>query len=316
MNNQVFAQVMNTLAERRRQNEREEERRRAEVIAKCPEIGQVMDTRREAVMKIVYSAFALPAEEDLPQKVEAWNARIRQLLVENGYPENYLEPVFQCALCEDTGYVGTGKKQLCTCAKALYAALLEQDGSFKEEETFETFDPRRFPETALDAGGETQRGRMLKFRDYCERYADSLPHPEKKNLLLYGGSGLGKTFLLRCIHARARQRDIPALCLTANQLIRIARKAIFDRAQEDLDALYETDLLLIDDLGTEPLIPNVTVEELFNLINERQNAGLCTVLSTNLSLTDLQARYTERILSRLLDKRACQVLRFLGKDIR
>lgn len=316
MNNQVFAQVMNTLAERRRQNEREEERRRAEVIAKCPEIGQVMDTRREAVMKSVYSAFALPAEEDLPQKVEAWNARIRQLLVENGYPENYLEPVFQCALCEDTGYVGTGKKQLCTCAKVLYAALLEQDGSFKEEETFETFDPRRFPETALDAGGETQRGRMLKFRDYCEKYADSLPHPEKKNLLLYGGSGLGKTFLLRCIHARARQRDIPALCLTANQLIRIARKAIFDRAQEDLDALYETDLLLIDDLGTEPLIPNVTVEELFNLINERQNAGLCTVLSTNLSLTDLQARYTERILSRLLDKRACQVLRFLGKDIR
>ena len=316
MNNQVFAQVMNTLAERRRQNEREEERRRAEVIAKCPEIGQVMDTRREAVMKSVYSAFALPAEEDLPQKVEAWNARIRQLLVENGYPENYLEPVFQCAFCEDTGYVGTGKKQLCTCAKALYAALLEQDSSFKEEETFETFDPRRFPETALDAGGETQRGRMLKFRDYCERYADSLPHPEKKNLLLYGGSGLGKTFLLRCIHARARQRDIPALCLTANQLIRIARKAIFDRAQEDLDALYETDLLLIDDLGTEPLIPNVTVEELFNLINERQNAGLCTVLSTNLSLTDLQARYTERILSRLLDKRACQVLRFLGKDIR
>ena len=316
MNNQVFAQVMNTLAERRRQNEREEERRRAEVIAKCPEIGQVMDTRREAVMKSVYSAFALPAEEDLPQKVEAWNARIRQLLVQNGYPENYLEPVFQCAFCEDTGYVGTGKKQLCTCAKALYAALLEQDGSFKEEETFETFDPRRFPETALDAGGETQRGRMLKFRDYCEKYADSLPHPEKKNLLLYGGSGLGKTFLLRCIHARARQRDIPALCLTANQLIRIARKAIFDRAQEDLDALYETDLLLIDDLGTEPLIPNVTVEELFNLINERQNAGLCTVLSTNLSLTDLQARYTERILSRLLDKRACQVLRFLGKDIR
>ena len=316
MNNQVFAQVMNTLAERRRQNEREEECRRAEVIAKCPEIGQVMDTRREAVMKSVYSAFALPAEEDLPQKVEAWNARIRQLLVDNGYPENYLEPVFQCAFCEDTGYVGTGKKQLCTCAKALYAALLEQDSSFKEEETFETFDPRRFPETALDAGGETQRGRMLKFRDYCERYADSLPHPEKKNLLLYGGSGLGKTFLLRCIHARARQRDIPALCLTANQLIRIARKAIFDRAQEDLDALYETDLLLIDDLGTEPLIPNVTVEELFNLINERQNAGLCTVLSTNLSLTDLQARYTERILSRLLDKRACQVLRFLGKDIR
>ena len=316
MNNQVFAQVINILAERRRQNEREEERRREAVIAQCPEIGQVMDQRQEAVMKSVYSAFALPVEDDLPQKVDGWNTRIRQLLAAHGYPEDYLEPVFQCPHCEDTGYVGTGKKQLCSCARALYAALLEQDGSFKKEETFETFDPQRFPEDVIDASGETQRGRMLKFRDYCEKYADNLPHPDKKNLLLYGGSGLGKTFLLRCIHARAQQRDIPALCVTANQLIRSARKAIFSQDQEGIDALFDIDLLLIDDLGTEPIIPNISIETIYNLINERQNAGLCTVISTNFSLTDLQKRYTERIMSRLLNQEICQVLRFLGKDIR
>lgn len=316
MNNQVFAQVMNALAERRRQDEREEERRRREAVARCPEIGRVMEERRAAVMKSVYSAFALPPEEDLPAKVEAWNARVKALLAENGFPADYLEPVSQCPHCGDTGYVGEGKKTLCVCARGLYAALLEKEGAFRAEETFAAFDPARFPDEPLEPGGETQRARMLKFRDYCRKYADSLPHPEKKTLLFYGGSGLGKTFLLRCIHARARERDIPALCLTANQLIRTARRAIFSREQEDMDALYETDLLLIDDLGTEPLIENVTVEELFNLINERQNAGLCTVLSTNLSLTDLQARYTERVLSRLLDKRACQVLRFAGRDIR
>ena len=316
MNNQVFGQMLHILAERRRSGEREEDRRRAEVIARCPEIGQIMDARREAVMKSVYSAFAQPADENLPEKVAQWNARIKALLVQNGFAADYLDPVFQCALCEDTGYVGKGKKQLCACARALYSSLLENAEDFQDAQTFAQFDLARFPETPVDKDGTTQRQKMARFRDYCLAYADVLPHPERKNLLLYGGSGLGKTFLLRCIHARARERDIPALCVTANHLIRTARKAIFSREQEDMDAFYETELLLVDDLGTEPMIENVTVEELFNLINERQNAGLCTVLSTNLSLTDLQKRYTERILSRLLDRQACQVLHFVGKDIR
>lgn len=317
MNNQVFGQVLNALAERRRENERREEQRRREAIAKCPEIGQLMDQRREAVMKSVYSAFSIPAEPDLTQKVEAWNARIRQLLTESGFPEDYLDPLFTCPLCEDTGYVGEGKKRLCTCAQALYAELMEADGGFAGDQSFESFDLSRFPDDRpVDKKGRTQRQQMQVFRDYCLAYAEALPHPDKKTLLLYGGSGLGKTYLLRCIHARARDRGVPALCVTANQLIRTARKAVFSREQEDLDALYETDLLLIDDLGTEPLIENTTVEELFNVINERQSAGLCTVISTNLSLENLQNRYTERVISRLLSRQLCQTLHFEGIDIR
>ena len=317
MNNQVLQQVMNALAERRRENEAEEERRRARAVSACPEIGRVMEERREAVMKSVYSAFSLPAQEDLPARVEAWNARIRALLRENGFAEDYLSPVFHCALCEDTGYAGDGKKTLCGCARALYASLMETEGSFEEEQTFARFDLDRFPaDAAVDKKGRTQREQMQVFRDYCLAYANALPRPEKKNLLLYGGSGLGKTFLLRCIHARARERGVPALCVTANQLIRTARRAIFSREQEEMDALYETELLLIDDLGTEPLVENVTVEELFNILNERQNAGLCTVISTNLSLENLQSRYTERIISRLLNRQLCQALHFEGVDIR
>ena len=317
MNNQVFQQVLDALAERRRVNEREEERRRREAIEKCPEIGAVMDARREAVMKSVYSAFSAPAEENLPAKVEGWNARLRELLTANGFPADWLDPVFTCPLCEDTGFTGERKKTLCACAKALYASLLERDGGFEEEQTFERFDLSRFPDDKpVDKKGRSQRQQMAVFRDYCLAYADALPHPDKKTLLFYGGSGLGKTYLLRCVHARARERDIPSLCVTANQLIRAARKAIFSRETEDADALYETELLLIDDLGTEPMIENVTVEELFNIVNERQNAGLCTVISTNLSLENLQRRYTERVISRLLGRQTCQSLHFEGIDIR
>ena len=317
MNNQVFQQVLDTLAERRRRNEAEEQRRRREVIAACPQIGQLMDERREAVMKSVYSAFSTPAEENLAEKVEQWNAEIRSLLVGGGFAPDYLDPVFTCPLCEDTGYVGESKKELCACAKALYAGLLEKEGSFESRQDFEHFDLTVFPDDKpVDKKGRTQREQMRVFRDYCEAYADALPQPDKKTLLFYGGSGLGKTYLLRCIHERAQERSVASLCVTANQLIRTARKAIFSREQEDMDALFETDLLLIDDLGTEPLIENVTVEELFNILNERQNAGLCTVISTNLSLENLQNRYTERVISRLLNRQACQSLRFDGVDIR
>ena len=316
MNEQVFQRVLQTLAERRDANEREEQHRLREVLDKCPEIGTLMEERRNAVLGSVYGAFSAPVANDLPERVEAWNTQIRSLLTGNGFPEDYLEPVFQCPLCEDTGFIGSSRKAVCSCAKAMYAQLVESEGGFDEDQTFESFDLNVFPEEAVSENGVTQRQLMQVIRRRCEEYADALPYPAQKTLLLYGGSGLGKTYLLRCIHERARRHGVPALCVTANQLIRTARKAVFSRDQSELDALYETDLLLIDDLGTEPLIENVTVEELFNLINERQNDGMCTVLSTNLNLSELKRRYTERVVSRLLDRQHCQALHFLGRDIR
>ena len=324
MNSNVLQKVMEQLAARRARNAREEERRRREALAKCPEIGRVMDARREAVMKSVYSAFTIPADENLTEKVEAWNAQIKALLVQSGFPADYLEPVFHCVQCEDTGYTGSGKKMLCACARAMYAQLLEKEGGFEREQTFENYDPNVFPDTPMDSLPDaqaafrtiSQRRYMEVLRRKCEAYADALPNPPQRMLLLYGGSGLGKTYLLRSIHARAREKGVPALCVTANQFIRTARQAIFQRSQEDLDALYDTELLLLDDLGTEPLIENVTLEELFNLINERQTSNKCTVLSTNLTMNELKTRYTERILSRFRDAHACQTLQFLGRDIR
>lgn len=317
MNNQVFQQVLNALSDRRRQNEEEEERRRIEAAARCPALGELLEKRRNAVMASVMSAFSVAPQQDLPRQVEQWNGQIRRLLTENGWPEDYLDPIFTCPLCEDTGFTGQGKKTLCSCARALYAKLSQQDTGFEREQSFERFDLDIFPDAGpVNKKGRSQRQQMAVFRDYCAEWADRLPSPEKKTLLLYGASGLGKTYLLRCIHARALERDIPSLCITANQLIRTARKAVFSRDTEDMDALYEADLLLLDDLGTEPLIENITVEELFNVINERQTAGLCTVISTNLSLEDLQRRYTERLISRLLNRQTCQSLHFEGLDVR
>ena len=112
---------------------------------------------------------------------------------------------------------------------------------------------------------------------------------------------------------RAREKGVPALCVTANQFIRTARQAIFQRSQEDLDALYETELLLLDDLGTEFVTPYF-ITTFYSLLNNRLGAGLPTIVTTN--ITDgslLEKRYTEKISSRLS---AFVPFNFVGEDIR
>ena len=83
-----------------------------------------------------------------------------------------------------------------------------------------------------------------------------------------------------------------------------------------MDTLMDTDVLMIDDMGVEPLMENITIVQWFNLINERQLRGKGTVISTNLNVEELRRRYTERITSRLLDGKQCMILQFLGDDVR
>ena len=104
--------------------------------------------------------------------------------------------------------------------------------------------------------------------------------------------------------------------VSAYKLMDIMRKAYFENNSERLEPLMEAPLLLIDDLGTEPLMENITVTQLFNLLNERQNANRHTVISTNMNIAELRARYTERITSRLLDETRVRVLKFIGGDVR
>ena len=51
-----------------------------------------------------------------------------------------------------------------------------------------------------------------------------------------------------------------------------------------MDTLMDTDVLMIDDMGVEPLMENITIVQWFNLINERQLRGKGTVISTNLNV--------------------------------
>ncbi len=312
--------LQKVLAERREiqaRNEQEEQRREREVSEQNPEIGRLIDERRRAIFAGLRQALDGVIPFGIEQDTLRRNARIEQLLTQSGFPADYLAPIYDCTLCEDTGCTGDGQKTLCACATRRYQQLLTDEAFRDETQTFENYDERLIPADPLPGKGVSQRAYTRLLREQCEAYANALPDGQVRSLLLYGGSGLGKTFLLRAIGVRASERGVHTLALTANTLLNRIRAQYFARGGEQMDDSHmHVPLLLIDDLGTEPLWEGITVEQLFALIDHRQRMGLNTVISTNLSLTELKSRYTERLTSRLLDEREYQTLAFYGEDLR
>lgn len=318
MDNRVLGPVLEGYARQRQANEQEEDRRLLEIGEKAPEINRLLAKRHEMILGSVRGAFSGGDMAAAETRMADYNRRIAEMLKKSGYPADYLAPVRRCALCDDTGYRYEGPlKKPCECLKRAYQAALAREGeTLAGEKTFERFDPERFPNDPLPGTDVTQREYMALVRQKCRDFADHVPAGPIKTLLLHGGSGLGKTYLLHCVANAARARGVEAVYVTAYDLLTALKNAYFSRGGETAEEYLNAPLLLIDDLGMEPLMANITVEQIYYLLNDRLNRDLPTAVSTNLSRTELQRRYTERVSSRLLDTRAGLAIPFLGKDIR
>ena len=317
MNNQVLSALMADYARRREENSREESRRQQEIRDHYPAIADLAEQRHEMVMRSVRMGLR-GTLEDPEAQMEAFNRQISDLLEKAGLPRDYLAPVCQCPLCRDTGYVYVHSVQKpCVCLENAYRkAMTEAGEDLLEEQTFERFDLSRFPEEPLPGTDVTQREYMRLMRDKCRAFADAVPQGGKRTLLLHGASGLGKTYLLNCIGHAVRARGVEVIYTTAYDLFLRLKNAYFSRTGEDAQEYFDVPLLLIDDLGMEPLMEGITVEQMYHLLNSRMTRGVYTAISTNLSRVELKEKYTERVSSRLLDTHTGLVLPFLGKDIR
>ncbi len=317
MDNQAWARAWAELERRREADAREEERRTREIREKHPQLYALVAKRHEMILRAARAGLTGAAPENPEQVMREYNEKISAQLVSLGYPGDYLGPVSQCPLCGDTGYVYENARQrVCECARKAYLAAL--GGETKAEgPTFASFDETRFPQDYLLPGTDiSQRDYMRVIRQKCEAFARNVPDGPQKTLLLHGGSGLGKTFLLRCVENAAREKGVDTLYVTAYDLLMALKQSYFSNGVEDAREYFDCRLLLIDDLGMEPLIETVTVEQFYNLLNARVSQGLYTAVSTNLSREELRRRYTERFTSRLLDTRSGAALHFQGKDIR
>jgi len=317
MQEEILREVLQAKAEARTRNEETEDRRKREIREQNPEIAKLMAERENLIagtMRGILRGAQTP--EDLKNRVDEVSGKIRKALMDAGYPEDYLAPVYDCKVCQDRGVVGDNVRDWCECVRKMYQEKTREKIGLKgNQETFERFDLSVFPDEKFPGTDISQRSEMAVVRKTLEGWADRYPENSKRDIVLSGPSGTGKTFLLNAIAQRLIERDVQVLPISAYKFLEIARKSYFENDGR-LEELTGVKVLLLDDLGSEPMMQNVTIEQLFNLIDERQRKGLSTVISTNLNEKDLKERYTERIVSRITDRKKCYFLPIEGVDIR
>ena len=286
----VMREALSDLEAQRASNIETERQRREEARAKSAEIAALLDERQKQISR------------NMKTEMERLNQKLRAALVQNGLPEDYLQPVYRCAICKDTGYVGEPIHEPCACLKRTVLNKLYQNEGLQglEHENFDTFDERIFPDTPIEGRKQSQRGYIRKYREFCEQYADQFRPNEGKGLLFSGRSGLGKTFLMNCVAQRVLERGYQ-----------------FDgKGAEQVQDILTCDLLAIDDLGSEPMIRNVTVSALYHIVSERNNANRAMIVTTNCDSDLLYEKYDDRIAARLTAPSRMNVIEFVGTDVR
>jgi DNA replication protein DnaC len=210
-----------------------------------------------------------------------------------------MEPAYECSKCNDTGVVGS---KLCCCLKAELNKQLSEQNKQYNFVTFKDCSPNISPTLA-------------RIYDISKQWCDKFPSSHILNIIMSGGNGTGKTFLLECMASELIEKGFNVMFTTAFALNDECRKYHFSLPSKVNDYM-DCDLLVIDDLGCEPLLKNITIEYLFNIINMRQRRYKPTLISTNLIPEDILNRYDDRIYSRLFNKLIALNIQFDGIDMR
>lgn len=261
-----------------------------------------------------------PEIADIRRRNLELQAQRAELLHTLGYEPDALDPTPACTRCGDSGWAGA---EMCTCLKELCAQ--EQMKSLTA--LLNLTDEQNFDRLRLDVysdqpweGKRSPRENMKRVVTVCEGFARRFPDYPLHNLLLAGGTGLGKTFLSGCIAREVSGRGYSVVYDTAISLFSTFEAKKFSRdlgqerqARDDTRRYLNCDLLILDDLGSELTTP-LAQSTLYEVVNSRLQGGKHTIISTNLSMEQIGARYTPQVVSRLAG--AYQELTFYGDDIR
>lgn len=251
--------------------------------------------------------------KELKSTVLDLRAEKAELLVANGYPLDYLDLKYRCRKCNDTGFIGLNK---CTCYNKNMATIIYEESEFStllDEYSFQEFDLEAFSDKLEIPGtGKTVRETMNENFNLAKMYVENFTK-HNENLFFYGSSGTGKTFLATCIARDLLYKGYVVVYRTATQLIEDIKEIRFNDNEEVFDMLMNTDLLIIDDLGTE-FKSELSRTEVFNIINGRLLDKKKMIISTNLTPEELKSKYSERLLSRILGD--FMNIKFGGVDLR
>ena len=306
----------------RSDNQAEHQRRLSLVYARVPEIQRMDEAMRRQMTELVRLTISHPA--DLKERLAALEkdnldiqVRRAELLVENGWSVEYLDDIYSCPKCRDSGVYEGG---VCSCLEKLYNKELTKElGTLLQhgDESFARFDLNYYD--AAPVNGVSPRETMTMVLGACRKFADNFP-AVSANLLFQGGTGLGKTYLSACIARVVADKGCSVCYESASAALDCFERAKFSRDTEEGEAaalrtkrMQECDLMILDDLGTE-MVSSISTSALYTLLNTRLVNGNKIIISTNCSDEELQKKYTPQIYSRI--KGEFLRLPFVGRDIR
>ena len=286
-------------------------RRREQIYALIPEYKDLEDEVASLSVARAKQLLDDPSVDltEYRSRVSAMASKKKALLKQHGYTEDYLEPGYTCTDCQDTGYIN-GEK--CHCFRQMEITLLYEQSNIQDmisKENFSTLSYEYYDGedlTRFQNAVNVSKNFVAGFKKHYE------------NLFFYGSVGTGKSFLSGCIAKELLMQSNSVIYFSANGLFNTLARYTFDTKSKDAlynlnKDLYNCDLVIIDDLGTE--VTNSFVEsQLFSLLNERHMCQKSTIISTNLNLEELRDRYSERIFSRITSNYS--ICKFTGKDIR
>lgn len=324
LNNSQYNIIMRIYDQRQLKNRHDRKHRIEEVYEAVPRIKEIESSISSAAVarakELLFGGNETERSLQLSESIQTLIREKNDLLEKNGFSSDYMEPRYDCNACKDTGYIGDEK---CYCFKQAVIDMLYTQSNLKQilcKENFDTFSFSYYNDDIPNpVNNLTPYQNIKRVHATCREFIENFD-TTFQNILFYGDTGTGKTFLTNCIANELIKRSKSVIYLTAISLFDLFSKQAFSNDTDDVitskdleQYLFDCDLLIIDDLGTES--PNsFTNSKLFYCLNERFLREKSTIISTNLSLEMINGLYSERIYSRLVSNYT--LLKLFGDDIR
>ena len=296
LTNAQYESIMHIYDRRQMERYRLIEQRKKEIYEKIPKYREIDNKIASESIKAGLASLSGNSASDsasLTDTIEDLKRQKGLLLIGAGYSINYLNPDYVCKDCRDTGYIGN---EICHCFKQAMLDLTYRQSNAKmllKEENFDTLSHEYHTGEELTKFIEAEKAARNLVANF-----DSI----HGNILFKGTAGTGKSFLSNCIANELIQRGCSVIYFSSVSLFEKISSYTFNKDKNNTDNplkdIYTCDLLVIDDLGSE-LTNQFVCSQLFSVVNERHLRNKSTVISTNLDLSELSARYTERVFSRL-----------------
>lgn len=318
INNSQYDAIFRIYAQKQVHNRDIVDKRRKTVYNLIPELENIHNSI--SLLSVQQARKLLNGDEnalnELKIEIRKLTDRKTELLLSAGFSADYLEPVYDCPDCKDTGYIGNQK---CHCFQKAIIDLLYSQSNLQEilkRENFDTFSFSYYSDNHIDSvtgrsSLATMKNAYLVAREFVDTFGKDF-----RNLFLYGDTGVGKTFLSNCIAKELIDKAFSVIYMTSFELFDTIAKSKFEKdaaAEMMCEHIFDCDLLIIDDLGTE-LANSFTTSQLFLCLNERLLKKRSTIISTNLSLDSIVDIYSERTFSRITSNYT--MLKLTGDDIR